>query len=140
GLFICQTAVARDATADALHDIFGELQGIATDRPLEGEELERAKTSLARGYARGVETVDQVARQAAQIALYGLADDHVDRFVPQVRALTADDLREAAARWIWPAPYVAVAVGDADRIEAGLRALDLAPVRRVADPWELRDR
>lgn len=140
GLFVCQTAVARDATADAVRDVFGELQAVASHRPLEGAELERAKTSLARGYARGLETVDQIARQAAQIALYGLPEDHVDRFVPQVRALAAADMRAAAARWIWPAPYVAVAVGDAERIEAGLRALDIAPVRRVADAWELRDR
>ena len=131
GMFICQTAVERDATADALNDIFIELAAVAGDRPIEGAELERAKTSLARGYARGLETIDQIARQAAQIALYGLPDDHVDRFVPKVRALTGDDMRDAAARWVWPASYVAVAVGDADRIEAPIRALGLAPVRRI---------
>ena len=131
GMFICQTAVERDATADALNDIFIELAAAAGARPIEGEELERAKTSLARGYARGLETIDQIARQAAQMALYGLPDDHVDRFVPKVRALTGADMRDAAARWVWPASYVAVAVGDADRIEAPIRALGLAPVRRI---------
>jgi predicted Zn-dependent peptidase len=131
GLFICQTAVERDATADALNDIFAELSGVVGTRPIEGEELERAKTSLARGYARGLETIDQVARQAAQMALYGLSDDHVHRFVPQVRALTAADIAGAARRWIWPAPFAAIAVGDADRIEAPMRALGLGAVERV---------
>jgi len=130
GLFICQTAVERDATADALNDLYAELSAVAGPRPIEGDELERAKTSLARGYARGLETIDQVARQAAQIALYGLPDDHVHRFVPQVRALTASDIAGAAARWIWPAPYAAVAVGDADRIEAPIRALGIGDVVR----------
>lgn len=133
GLFICQTAVAREATADALHDVFTELSAAAGSRPIAGEELERAKTSLARGYARGLETIDQIARQAAQMALYGLPDDHVDRFVSHVRALTAADIEAAASRWVWPARYVTVAVGDADRIEAPIRALGLAPVRRVPD-------
>lgn len=133
GLFICQTAVERDATADALNDIFTELRAAATDRPIDGAELERAKTSLARGYARGLETIDQIARQAAQMALYGLPDDHVDRFVPQVRALTGADMQAAASRWVWPAEYAAVAVGDADRIEPAVRALGLAPVRRGDD-------
>ena len=128
GLFIVQTAVERDATADALNDILNELAAPASARPIAGDELERAKTSLARGYARGLETIDQIARQAAQMALYGLPDDHVDRFVPQVRALTADDIAGAVSRWIWPAPYVTVAVGDAARIEAAIRALDRAPV------------
>ncbi|MEX2270573.1 MAG: pitrilysin family protein [Vicinamibacterales bacterium] len=134
GLFICQTAVERDATADALNDVFAELSAVAGARPIEGAELERATTSLARGYARGLETIDQVARQAAQMALYGLPDDHVHRFVPQVRALTADDIARAAARWIWPAPYVAVAVGDADRIEAPIRSLGLGAVHRIDAP------
>lgn len=131
GLFLCSTAVERDATADALNDIFIELAATAGERPIAGEELERAKTSLARGYARGLETIDQIARQAAQIALYGLADDHVERFVPQVRALTADDIAGAIARWVWPAGYVTIAVGDADRIEAPIRALGLGEVRRL---------
>ena len=134
GLFICQTAVERDATADALNDVFAELSAAAGSRPIDGEELERAKTSLARGYARGLETIDQVARQAAQMALYGLSDDHVHRFVPQVRALTAPDIAGAAARWIWPAPYATVAVGDADRIETPIRSLGLGPVRRIDAP------
>lgn len=133
GMFICQTAVERDATADALNDIFAELAGAAGGRPIEGDELERAKTSLARGYARGLETIDQIARQAAQMALYGLPDDHVDRFVPKVRALTGADIHGAAERWVWPAAYVAVAVGDADRIEAPIRALGISPVRRIED-------
>lgn len=131
GLFVCQTAVERDATADALKELFAELSAVAGPRPIEGEELERAKTSLARGYARGLETIDQVARQAAQMALYGLPDDHVHRFVPHVRALTASDIAGAAARWIWPAPYVAVAVGDTARIEAPIAALGLGAVRRI---------
>lgn len=131
GLFLCQTAVERDATADALNDIHTELADAAGPRPIAGVELERAKTSLARGYARGLETIDQIARQAAQMALYGLPDDHVDRFVPQVRALTDADIAGAIARWIWPAPFVTVAVGDADRIEAPIRALGLGAVRRV---------
>jgi zinc protease len=131
GMFICQTAVERDATADALNDIFIELSAVAGDRPIDGEELERSKLSLARGYARGLETIDQIARQAAQMALYGLPDDHVDRFVPKVRALTGDDIRAAAGRWVWPGPYVTIAVGDAEKIDAPIRALGLAPVRRV---------
>ncbi|MDQ3170178.1 MAG: insulinase family protein [Acidobacteriota bacterium] len=133
GMFICQTAVDRDATSDALNDIFVELAAAAGARPIEGDELDRARTSLARGYARGLETIDQIARQAAQMALYGLPDDHVDRFVPRVRALTGEDMRAAAARWVWPASYVAVAAGDADRIETPIRALGLAPVRRIED-------
>lgn len=128
GLFLCQTAVERDATADALNDIFNELAAAAGDRPIEGSELERAKTSLARGYARGLETIDQMARQAATIELYGLPDDHVERFVPHVRALSAADIAGAVSRWVWPAPYVTVAVGDASRIEAPIRALGAAEV------------
>ena len=43
--------------------------------------------------------------------------------------MTADDVHKVAATYIQPAKFAVVVVGDRKAIEAGIRALNLAPVR-----------
>ena len=66
------------------------------------EELELGRAPLTRGYPRGFETAEQIARAIAQIALYDLPDDYFTTFVPKVLALTPEDLTRAAAAHIDP--------------------------------------
>ena len=52
----------------------GELDALGQQRPVTDEELPVGAAALTRGYARGFETVEQVARAAAQLALYELPE------------------------------------------------------------------
>jgi predicted Zn-dependent peptidase len=60
--FVLQASVHTAATADAIRDSLGELQGIRGARPPTGAELMLAKASLTRGYPRNFETAQQVAK------------------------------------------------------------------------------
>jgi predicted Zn-dependent peptidase len=104
--------VQSDATADAVREATLELRAICGERPVTAEELELGRAPLTRGYPRGFETADQIARAIAQIALYDLADDYFTTFVPRVMALTPEDLTRAAAAHIDPDRLVTVVVGD----------------------------
>ena len=118
GPFSLQASVQADATADALREALGELRAIRGERPVTAEELELGRAPLTRGYPRGFETAEQIARAAAQLALYDLPDDYFTTFVPKVLALTPGDLTRAAAAHIDPSRFVAVIVGDRDKIGA----------------------
>ena len=48
------------------------------------QEMSLAKASLTRGYPRGFETAQQVARSVAMLSLYGLPDTYFEEFVPKV--------------------------------------------------------
>ena len=48
----------------------------------------RTQAALVRGFPRGFETAEQIARAMCQLALYDLPDDYFDRFVPRVKAVT----------------------------------------------------
>ena len=100
GPFVVQASVQTDATAEAVQDVLDEIADIAGPRPITPLELTRAHAALTRGYPRNFETADQIARAVAQLALHGLPDDYFDRFVDGVRHVTADEVVDAAQRYL----------------------------------------
>jgi predicted Zn-dependent peptidase len=123
--FALHTSVHTASTAEAVSDALAEIDGIRGRRPVTADELALAKASLTRGYPRAFETVQQVARSVAQLALYGLPDTYFAAFVPQVNAVSAADVTRVAADYLDPAKLHVVAVGDRAQIEAPLRALGI---------------
>jgi predicted Zn-dependent peptidase len=127
GPFVLQASVQSDATVDAIREAMFELDAIRGDRPVTREELETGRAALTRGYPRNFETADQVARAAAQMALYDLPDDYFTTFVPKVLAVDEAAATAAAQRYLDPSRLSVVIVGDRDRA-AGLSELGLGPV------------
>jgi predicted Zn-dependent peptidase len=88
-----------------------------------------AKASLTRGYPRGFETAQQVARSVGQLVLYDLPDSYFEDFIPRVHAVTAADVVEAARRYVDPSRVVALIVGDYQAIAGSLQPLGLGAPR-----------
>jgi zinc protease len=128
GPFVLQASVQSDATAAAVRESLMELAAIRGDRPVTQKELEVGRAGLTRGYPRNFETADQLARAAAQLALYGLPDDYYTTFVPRVLSLTETHITDAARRHIDPSRLAAVIVGDRDKAGAQLNELGLGAV------------
>ena len=131
GPFVLQAGVQLEATADAVKEAIGELEAIRGDRPVTGEELLLGRAALTRGYPRNFETGEQIARGAAQLALYDLPDDYFSSFVPTVLSLTEADLTRAAATYIHPERLLTVIVGDRDKVGPALETLG-QPVLHVS--------
>jgi predicted Zn-dependent peptidase len=110
--FSLQASVHTASTADAIADCLTELEAIRGARPPSNAEMALAKASLTRGYPRGFETANQVARAVAQLALYGLPDTYFEEFVPRVSAIESADVVRAAERYVDPARTVTLVVGD----------------------------
>lgn len=110
--FTLATSVHTAATLAAVQDAIAEISAIRGPRPATGPELALAKASLTRGYPRNFETVQQVARGVAHIALYGLPDTYFADFVPAVHAVTLDDVTRAARAHLDPDRLTVVVVGD----------------------------
>ena len=123
GPFALQTSVQTEVTAPAVREALRELEDIRGARPATAEELSIARASVTRGYPRGFETSQQVARGVAQLALHGLPDSYFEEFVPRIEAVSLDDVNRAAATYLDPARMVTLAVGDRDRIAGELSAL-----------------
>ena len=132
GPFVLQVGVQTEVTADALREGLAELAAIRAERPVTDAELATARAALTRGYPRNFETADQIARAAAQLALYGLPDNYFGEFAPKVAAIDRDAVTRVAHAYIDPARMLTVVVGDRDRITAPLAALNLGDSSEVA--------
>jgi predicted Zn-dependent peptidase len=123
--FTLQASVHTASTADAVRDSLHELEAIRHARPPSDAELSLAKASLTRGYPRNFETVQQVARSVAQLALFNLPDTYFEEFVPKVHRITQADVVDAAERYIDSSKLGTLVVGDVTAVRDGLGALGL---------------
>jgi zinc protease len=126
GPFSIHTSVQTAVTADAVTAILREVRDLCTTAPLTADELARSRAAVGLGYPRGFETAQQVARAVAQLALHDLEATHFERFVPQLMALSLDEVTAAAARHVVPDRFMTVVVGDPDQVEPQLEARGLA--------------
>jgi zinc protease len=130
GSFQAGAGVQTDKTAEALREFFIELNGIL--KPVEAAELAKAKNYVALGFPSEFETIGDLSGHLEEMAVYKLPDDYFARYIANVQAVTAEAVQKAAARYIQPQKLAVVVVGDRKTIEAGVRALNLAPVRVIS--------
>jgi len=128
GPFVASTAVFTGATADAVATVRAEVERLAQER-VPDAELERAKNYVVLGLPRTFETTADIAEHVAEVALHGLGDDYYDRYAERVRSVTADEVRDAAARWIPAQRLITVIAGDAAAIENELASAGVVHVR-----------
>ena len=72
-----------------------------------------------------------MATRINQLLIYGLDEDHYDRYRDDVRAVNAEVAASAAAEHMRPSQAQIVVVGDADEVAQPLEELDLASVEIV---------
>jgi predicted Zn-dependent peptidase len=127
GPFVAAAGVQTDKTAEALREFFNELTAIAA--PIGADEIAKARNYIALGFPSEFESSGDLSRRLEELIVYQLPDDHFERYVANVQAVTAEAVQKAAATYIQPARFASVVVGDRKSIEAGIRALNLGPVR-----------
>jgi len=132
GPFALAASVGSEVTVEAILEALSEIRGIRGDRPVTRQELETGRAALTRGYPRNFETAEQISRGAAQLALYGLADDYFTTFVPKVLAVDEAAVTRVAQAHIDPARLLTVIVGDREKVGPSLPRLELGTVAEVA--------
>jgi zinc protease len=125
GPFSLQVSVDTPATAVAVRESIAEIAAIRGPRAVTAEELALGVATLTRGYARGFETAEQIARAVTQIALYNLPDNYYAEFVPAIERLTPQAVTQVAATHLDPSSLTTLIVGDVERIVPGLDQLNL---------------
>ena len=126
GPFFAGAGVQTDKTAESLTEFFKELRGIST--PIASDELTKAKNYLALSFPSDFETIDDLAARLEDLAIYSLPDRFFADYTTNISAVTSAAVQQAARRFIQPDKLAVVVVGDRQRIEPAIRALDLGPV------------
>ncbi len=123
GPFAASASVQTDATDKALVEFMKELNGIRGE--ISEEEMQRAKNYEALSYPSSFQTAGQIASQIAELVTYGLPDTYFNDYVTNILAVTKEQALAAAKKYVDPEKIAIVVVGDREKIEAGLRALNL---------------
>jgi zinc protease len=127
GPFVAAAGVQTDKTAESVREFFNELTGIV--QPIPEQEIAKAKNYIALGFPAEFESSADLSRQLEELIVYQLPDEHFERYIPNVQAVTAEAIQRVAKTYIQPSRLAVVVVGDRKTIEPGIRALNLGPVR-----------
>ncbi len=131
GPFQVSTAVGTDVTASAAKEIMHEVETMAGEGPTE-EEVAAARDYSAGVFGLQLETAGQVATRISQLVVFGLPDDHFDRYRDVVRSVTRDEAAGAARKYIRPEEAQIVVVGNAEELAGPLEEAELGPVEVVS--------
>jgi len=134
GPFTAQAAVVTAKTDSSIVEFFRELNRIRTE-PIPGDELEKAKRYVSLGFPQQFETTQAVAGRLGELVTYGIDPSFFASYQAGIMGVTAADVKRVAEQYVRPGNAVVVIVGDRSQIEAGLRAVNVAPVqvRDIAD-------
>ena len=116
-------------SAESVGEILKEVNGMR-DADVTDAELSRARDQITKSFPARFATRGQVAGQLAELAVFGLPDSYLTDYSKKIRAVTKDDVRRVARKYLDPGRLSIVVVGDQKTL--------LDPLAKIA-PVELRD-
>ena len=129
GLFIGGVSTRNDRAAESLAIILEQIREIAADGP-SADELGKAKSYLIGSFPLRFDTSAKIAGQLLEIQIENLGIDYIDRRNSLIQAVSAEDVRRAAARFLTDASLLVTLVGRPDPAPAPALARPSAPANR----------
>jgi zinc protease len=128
GAFRTGGDIVGDKTDAALVEFMKELKGIVGARPVTDEELATAKDSLIQRLPATFASVTAINTAITSLWSQGLPDDYFQQYGKMIAAVTKDDVLRVAKKYIDVDHLAIVIVGDREKIEAPLKAANIAPI------------
>lgn len=136
-LFSASGAIETAHTADAMAEIRRTLGELVTTRPITAAELAARRTAAIRTVPLSLDSDAAIIQSIVRANDRGRPLDDATRAAGRFDVVTLAQVNQAARATYRPDAMTWVVVGDLARIEAGIRALNLAPVE-VRDIWGRR--
>jgi zinc protease len=133
GPFTATAAVRSEVTDSSLIQFFRELRSIR-DSVVTDTELRRAKSYIALGLPRDLETPEQLAKAVQTLILFDLPLDYYGQYVTRIMSVTTEDVQRVARKYIDPEHLSVLVVGDEQKIRSGVAALRLGAMEERG-PW-----
>ncbi len=111
GSFVATAQTKNPSASEVAGLLISELKGLSTN-PVKGDELKSRQAVLTGGYARNLETNRGLGSQIAAMVTYDRPLDSVNRFIPKINAITAEDVSAFATKY-FDSPPSLVIVGKA---------------------------
>jgi len=119
--FSAGASVRNEVTDSSVVQILKEMKAMIQG-DIKADELELAQNSIAGSFSRSLERPQTVARFALNTAIYDLPQNYYSTYVQRLQALTIDDIKAVAKKYIKPNNAHINVVGKASEIADGLKA------------------
>jgi len=122
GVWVAKTFTRTPETMKSVHLALEQIKQMH-EHPVTPQELETAQGYLIGHLALDFETSEGVASQTLELLVYNLPLDYWNRFPENIRALTAEEVWNAARQRLAPGNSFIVLVGDLSGFEKDLKKL-----------------
>ena len=129
--FIVRAPVQSDKTADSMAEIHKELLAISSDRLASADELARSLDKRTLTLPGRWETLGSVEGDIASMVAYDLEDGYWDKYVADLRSVELEQVHAAAKEFVTPKQMMWLVVGDLQKVEADIRALELGEIIKI---------
>jgi zinc protease len=120
--------VQSDKTAQSIEELLKELRAVDGDKPFTADELDDVRNERIRKLPAITATTFGILVYLAENAVYGHADDYVEKRKGEYEAVQLEDLAPAMDTRIDPDKLVWFISGDLAKIEADIAALGLGEI------------
>ena len=119
GSFTASAQVRTSVTDSALTEILYEIKDLQTHL-VKDQDLELVKNMMTGSFSRSLEDPKTIARFALNIERYNLPKNYYETYLEKVEAVTKEDVRDMAQKYLHPDHALIVAVGSVDEIKESM--------------------
>jgi zinc protease len=112
GPFTVGAAVATERVGEAVRETIAEIERLRQE-PVDEQELADTKSYIVGVFPYQLQTGDDLVHKLEELALYRLPDDHFERRLREVEAVTVEDVLRVAQAYLRPDRLAIVAAGPA---------------------------
>ncbi|WP_299943330.1 pitrilysin family protein [uncultured Microbulbifer sp.] len=126
--YILFAPVQTDKTAPAIKELVKEYRDYLDKRPITEKELEDYRNDEVLKQSARFQTKGQLLSSINWQLEKGLPEDYIAEYPQRVAALNQEQVVAAAREFLAPEQFTWVIVGDLDKIQGEVEALDIGPV------------
>lgn len=134
GYFNAGAEVATEVTDSAIHEFLYEMQRML-DEDVTEEHLNMVKQVQTGAFARAMESPRTIARFALNTERYNLPDDYYATYLKKLNAVTVDQVKTMAEKYIKPENAHVVVAGDKAVLKEKLKKFDSDGEVKIYDAW-----
>ena len=139
GIFSASAGVQTDKTKESIQEFLKELTQINSTKPIAPDEFTKEQTSVILSIAGNWQTNNGIMSFLNSCITFKRGLDYPNNYSGIMQNLTLSAVQNAAAKVVKPQNLTWLIVGDRQKIEAGIRELNLGPVKILdADGKEIK--
>ena len=116
GSFQAGLQTKNESANTAIAEVIKEMERIRTEQ-VSDRELDDAKSYLTGSFPLRIDSNSKIAGFNFAVEYYSLGLDYIDRYPAIINAITKEDILRVARKYLDPAGYVLVVVGNLDKAD-----------------------